>query len=119
MRKGDYVYSYDIKKISEFLLSKFDIDIDEKKVGEESFLMYKDEIDKALVSKALLGISPNSLYVYTCVYDNREDEWLVCVASDANTNQPLFLLCLKNGLKVYEEILIGGNDSGNDSKGTF
>ena len=107
--------NYNAEHFAIFMSLQFGIDVDEEQVGEESVLLYKEELDENLISKELLSITPDMVFVHTCVYDNEEDEWLVCVASDADTNQPLFLLCLKNGLKVYEEILIGGNDSGNDS----
>lgn len=113
------MYSFNVGQFIVFMSSQFDINVDEKQVGEDSVLLYKEEIDKSLISETMFSIVSEIVIVQSYVYDNEEYEWLVCVASDANTNQPLFLLCLKNGLKVYEEILIGGNDSGNDSKETF
>ncbi|MGX9806123.1 hypothetical protein ACV3PA_02690 [Exiguobacterium acetylicum] len=110
---------YSDKYFIKSLFLKFGIDIGNENVGEESILLDKEEIDEFLVSEELLIITPKVVMIHSYIYNNEEHEWLVCVASDANTNQPLFLLCLKNGLKVYEEILIGGNDSGNDSKETF
>ncbi|WP_188455458.1 hypothetical protein [Virgibacillus oceani] len=98
---------YKAEHFATFMSLEFDIDIDEKQVGEESVLLYKEELDKNLVSTELIGISPEMVLVHFCVYNTNEHEWLVCVASDADTNQPLFLVCLKDGMKVYEEILLG------------
>lgn len=98
-----------------FMLLQFGIDVDKEQVGEETVLLYKEELDENLISKELLSIIPEMVFVHTCVYDTEEHEWLVCVASDADTNQPLFLLCLKNGEKVHEEILLSGEENENDS----
>lgn len=88
-----------------FMELKFNIEIKEEQVVEESDLLYKEELDKELVSNYLLSIAPDMVLLYSCVYDTEENEWIVCVASDAYTSYPLFLICLKDGIKVYEEIL--------------
>nr|WP_206763826.1 hypothetical protein [Cytobacillus firmus] len=85
---------------------QYGVNVDEEQVGEETILLYKEELDENLVSEELLSIVPEMVMVYSCVYNNEEHEWLVCVASDADTNQPLFLICLKNGEKIYEEVLL-------------
>jgi hypothetical protein len=105
---------YNAEHFAIFMSLQFDIDVDEEQVGEESILLYKEELDENLISKELLSITPDMVFVHTCVYDNEEHEWLVCVASDADTNQPLFLLCLKNGERVHEEILLSGEENEND-----
>ncbi|MDW4528788.1 hypothetical protein R3398_20800 [Rossellomorea marisflavi] len=97
---------FNAENFSNFISSQFGIYVDEEQVGEESILLYKEELDENLVSEELLRIVPEMVLVHYCVYDNKEHEWLVCVASDANTNQPLFLICLKSGVKHYEKILI-------------
>ncbi|RPK03256.1 hypothetical protein BSBH6_02730 [Bacillus subtilis] len=51
-------------------------------------------------------MAPEKVLVYSYVFDNEGIEWLVCVASNADTNQPLFLICLKNGEKTHEEVLL-------------
>ncbi|MBL3647433.1 hypothetical protein [Bacillus sp. RHFS10] len=94
-----------------FMSLQFGIDVDEEQVGEESVLLYKDELDEKLVTGGLLTITPEMVMVHSCVYNNEEHEWLVCVASNADTNQPLFLVCLKNGEKIYEEILLQEKDN--------
>lgn len=94
---------YNAEHFSIFMSLQFDIEIEEEQVGEESVLLYKEELDKELISNALLGITPDMVLLHSCVYDTEENEWIVCVASDADTDYPLFLICLKDGKKVYEE----------------
>ncbi|MGG0889332.1 hypothetical protein [Cytobacillus horneckiae] len=94
-----------------FMSLQFDIDVDEGQVGEESVLLYKEELDVSLVSEELLTITPEKVIVHSCVYNNEEHEWLVCVASNADMNQPLFLICLKNGKKIHEEVLLRDKDN--------
>jgi len=102
---------YNAEHFAIFMSLQFGIDVDEEQVGEESVLLYKDELDEKLVTEELLSISPEMVLVHSCVYNNEEHEWLVCVASNADTNQPLFLICLKNGEKIYEEILLQEKDN--------
>lgn len=98
---------YNAKQFTTFMSSQFgiDIDIDKEQVGEESVLLYKEEIDENLVSDGLLRIIPERVLVHSFIYYNEVHEWMVCVASHADTNYPLFLICLKDGGRVYEEIL--------------
>ncbi|OZS79498.1 hypothetical protein CF394_00590 [Tetzosporium hominis] len=102
---------YNAEHFAIFMSLQFGIDVDEEQVGEESILLYKDELDESLVSEELLTITPEKVIVHSCVYNNEEHEWLVCIASDADTNQPLFLVCLKNDEKIYEEILLRDEDN--------
>ncbi|UYY93991.1 hypothetical protein OIU11_26995 [Bacillus cereus] len=103
---------YNAEHFAIFMSLQFCIDVDEEQVGEESVLLYKEELDDNLVSEELLNITPELVMVHSCVYNNEEDEWLVCVASNADTNQPLFLVCLKNGEKTHEEVLL--SEKGNE-----
>lgn len=84
---------YNAEHFAIFMSLQFGIDVDEEQVGEESVLLYKDELDEKLVTGGLLTITPEMVMVHSCVYNNEEHEWLVCVASNADTNQPLFLVC--------------------------
>ncbi|EMI14519.1 hypothetical protein C883_3272 [Bacillus stratosphericus LAMA 585] len=101
---------YNAEHFAIFMSLHFGIDVEEEQVGEESILLYKEELDENLVTEELLSISPEMVLVHSCVYNKEEHEWLVCVASDANTHQPLFLVCLKNGEKIYEEVLLRNED---------
>jgi hypothetical protein len=92
--------------------NQFGIDVDEEQVGEDSVLLYKEELDENLVSEELLKITPEMIIVHSYIYNDEEHEWLVCVASNADTNQPLFLVCLNNGEKIHEEVLLRDKDNG-------
>jgi hypothetical protein len=101
---------YNAEHFAIFMSLQFGIDVEEEKVGEESVLLYKEELDENLISEKLLSISSELVMVHSCIYINEEHEWLVCVASNADTNQPLFLICLKNGKKIHEEVLMRDKD---------
>ncbi|HDX9639388.1 TPA: hypothetical protein ROY14_001447 [Bacillus mobilis] len=88
-----------------FMKYKFSIDIDEEQVGEETMLLYKEDLDENLVSEILLAVTPDLVLVHTYVYNTEENEWMICMVSDANANYPLFLICLKDGEKIYEKLL--------------
>ncbi|MCO4852440.1 hypothetical protein [Bacillus vallismortis] len=102
---------YNTEHFAIFMSLQFGINVDEEQVGEESVLLYKEELDEKLVTEELLSISPKIVLVHSYVYNKEEHEWLVCVASDADTNQPLFLVCLKNDEKIYEEVLLRDEDN--------
>ncbi|ATI62542.1 hypothetical protein [Bacillus cereus] len=88
-----------------FMKYKFSVNIDEEQVGEETILLYKEDLDMNLMSEILLAVTSDSVLVHTYVYDTEENEWMVCRVSDADANYPLFLICLKDGEKVYEKLL--------------
>ena len=97
---------YSTEQFVIFMSFQFGIDINENEVGEESVLLYQEELDRNLISNELLSIAPEMVMMHYCVYEDKENEWIVCVASDADTNQPLFLVCLKDGKKIHEEVLL-------------
>ncbi|MEW9501143.1 hypothetical protein [Jeotgalibacillus marinus] len=102
------MYNYNVDDFRVFMLTQYGIEIDEKLVGEESVLLHKDELDDNLVSEQLLDATSEKVVVNTCVYETEENEWMFCVALDADTNHLLFLICLKDGERVYGEILKDG-----------
>lgn len=93
------------ENFSLFLFTRYDLEVNERQITEESQLLYRGELDKALISDETINVATELVLfeTYTCVID--EKEWIVCVASDADTSYPLFLYCLKDGIKIYEEIL--------------
>ncbi|WP_259416604.1 hypothetical protein [Bacillus toyonensis] len=97
--------SLELEGFCSFMKYKFSVEIDEEQVGEETILLYKEDLDKNLVSEILLAVTSDLVLVHTYVYDTEENEWMICVVSDANANYPLFLICLKNGEKIYEKLL--------------
>lgn len=93
------------ENFSLFLTTKYNIQVFENQIKEKSQLLYKDEIDKKTISNNLMEVATDLVLFETCTCIINKIEWIVCVASDADTNYPLFLICLKDGIKVYEEIL--------------
>lgn len=96
---------YSTEDFEIFMLLSYGIEVDEEKVKEEQFLLYKEELDKQLVSTDLLTKMPDLALIDVCVYVTDKNEWKVYVASDAHTYSPLFLICLRDGEKIYEEDL--------------
>ena len=88
-----------------FLFQQYRIQENEELVIEKSQLFYKEELDEEIISKQLIAVATDLVLFETCTCIINKIEWIVCVASDADTNYPLFLICLKDGIKVYEEIL--------------
>lgn len=87
------------------LFQKYDIQVNEEQIKEEAQLLYKNELDENIVTNKLRSVATDLVLFETCTCIINKIEWIVCVASDADTNYPLFLICLKDGIKVYEEIL--------------
>jgi uncharacterized protein YueI len=96
---------YNVEQFTIFMHINFGIRVDEGLVGEESVLLYKEELDEELVSEDFLRITSEIVLVHTYVYETKDHEWMVCVVSDANTNHPLYLVCLKDEKVVYKQLL--------------
>ncbi|HFK1768065.1 TPA: hypothetical protein ACGXGV_000358 [Bacillus paranthracis] len=97
---------FGIKQLKDFMEEKFDITIEINAVGEETVLLYHEELDENLISNNVLQILPNPVSFHTFIYED-ESEWIIGIALEAETNNPLFLVCLKDGVRVYEEVLLG------------
>lgn len=95
------------KQLKDFMKEKFGVEVEINALGEETVLLYHKELDEDLISDDMLQILPNLVSFHTYIY-NEESEWIIGIALDAKSNNPLFLVCLKDGLRVYEEILNKG-----------
>lgn len=93
------------ENFSLFLSTQYDLEVDERQVTVESELLYRDELDKVLISNDSINAATELVLFETYACMMNETEWVVCVASDADTSYPLFLYCLKDGVKIYEEVL--------------
>ncbi|KIU10060.1 hypothetical protein SC09_Contig28orf00226 [Bacillus subtilis] len=89
---------------------KFDVAVETDEVGEEAVILYHEEIDEELISIDVKQILPNPVSFQTYIY-NEVSEWIVGVATEAETNSPLFLVCLKDGERIYEEFLFKEKDN--------
>ncbi|MGW6190588.1 hypothetical protein ACWFRC_07535 [Bacillus cereus] len=96
---------YEITQFEAFMKEQFEVVVEIKEVGGETVLLYHNELDMHLIPKETLIKLPDPVLFQTYIYNN-ESEWIVGVAIEAETYNPLFLVCLKDGVKVYEELLI-------------
>lgn len=95
---------FGIEQLIGFMKNKFGVVIELNAVGEETVLLYHEELDEKLISEYVLQILPNPVSFHTYIY-NEESEWIIGIALGAETNNPLFLVCLKDGVRVYEKLL--------------
>ncbi|MFA1811153.1 hypothetical protein ACD650_18310 [Bacillus anthracis] len=95
---------FDFEQLIDFMEENFGVVVELNAVGEETVLLYHEELDEKLISVNVLEILPNPVLFHTCMY-NGESEWIIGIALEAETNNPLFLVCLKDGVRVYEEYL--------------
>ncbi|NEY18575.1 hypothetical protein G4D61_01145 [Bacillus ginsengihumi] len=100
---------FDIEQLKDFMEEKFGVAVELNAVGEETVLLYHEELDEELISEDVLQILSNPVLFHTYIY-NEESEWIIGIALEAETNNSLFLVCLKNGVRVYKELL---NEGGN------
>ncbi|WP_240490458.1 hypothetical protein [Oceanobacillus sp. E9] len=89
---------------------KFGVAVESDEVGEESVLLYHEELDEELISIDVKPILPNPVSFQTYIY-NEESEWIIGIATEVETNSPLFLVCLKDGKRIYEEVLLREKDN--------
>lgn len=96
---------FGIEQLINFMEEKFDLAVELNEVGEEMVLLYHEELDDKLISEDVIKLLPNPVSFHIYIY-NEEPEWIIGIALEAETNNPLFLVCLKDGEKIYEEILL-------------
>ncbi|HFJ9328947.1 TPA: hypothetical protein ACGW5B_002282 [Bacillus paranthracis] len=94
---------FGFEQLIDFMEEKFGIIVELNEVGEETVLLYHEELDEKLISEDVLEILPNPVSFQTYIY-NDESEWIIGVALGAESNNPLFLFCLQDGVRVYKEI---------------
>ena len=61
------MFYYNAEHFAPFMSLHFNIDVEEEHVGEESILLYKEELDENLIPKELLSITPDKVLINTCV----------------------------------------------------
>ncbi|SHN33707.1 hypothetical protein [Gracilibacillus kekensis] len=95
---------FDKKQLKDFMKERFSLTVDTRMIGEETVLLYHEELDESLISKDMLQQLPNPVLFQTYIY-NKQSEWIIGVALESETNNPLFLICLKDGERVYSRNL--------------
>ncbi len=81
---------------------KLDVAVVLDEVGQEAVLLDHDELDESLILEADLKLLPNPVLFQLYSYQ-AEHEWIVGVAMEEATYNPLFLVCLKDGERVYNQ----------------
>ncbi|MBB2483565.1 hypothetical protein H5P36_25870 [Bacillus sp. APMAM] len=99
---------FGIEQLIDFMEKKFGVAVELNAVGEETVLLYHEELDEQFVSEDVMQKLPNPVLFHTYIYTDKS-EWVIGIAIEAETNNPLFLVCLKDGVRVCEKLLIGGN----------
>lgn len=98
---------FGIEQLKDFMKAEFGVSVEVDMLGEETVLLCHDELDERLITAEMLQILPNPVSFHTYIY-NEESEWIIGIALEAKTNNPLFLVCLKDEVRVYEELLNEG-----------
>lgn len=98
------MYNFNKDKFAEFMQREYGILVDKRSVGEESIILFKDELDEELISKRQMKRLPEQLMIHMCSY-NEKSEWIVGVLCDVNAKFPLALICLKDSVQIYEKDL--------------
>ncbi|MFJ7725876.1 DUF960 family protein [Neobacillus sp. NPDC097160] len=106
---------FGIEQLKDFMEEEFGVAVKTNAVGEETVLLYHEELDEQLILEDVLQILPNPVLFQTYIY-NDESEWIIGIALEAETNNPLFLVCLKDEVKVYEKLLNKGEKSMNEQR---
>lgn len=100
---------FGIEQLKDFMEEKFGVAVEINAIGEETVLLYHEELDEELFSDDVLHKLPNPVSFHTYIY-NEESEWIIGIALEAETNNPLFLVCLNDGIRVYEKLLNEGEN---------
>lgn len=93
---------YSKEEVKMFMQAQFGLVIDVDRLAEEAVQLYLDELDYELVSPEFVENLPDPVIFQTYSYMD-EAEWIIGIALEAETNNPLFLVCLKDGVRVYEK----------------
>jgi hypothetical protein len=100
---------YSKEEVKMFMQAQFGLVIDMDRLAEEAVQLYLDELDYELISPELVKNLSDPVILQTYSYTD-EAEWIIGIALEAETNNPLFLVCLKDGARVYEKLLSEGKN---------
>lgn len=93
---------FDIEKFKSFMRDKLDVAVELDEIGQEAVLLDHDELDESLILETELKLLPNPVLFQLYSYQAKH-EWIVGVAMEEATYNPLFLVCLKDGERVYNQ----------------
>lgn len=100
-------YMFGIEQLIDFMKEEFGVAVESNEVGEETILLNHEELDEQIISEDVLQILPNPVLFQTYIYIEKS-EWIIGIALEAETNNPLFLVCLKDEVRVFEKLLNEG-----------
>ncbi|WP_226668703.1 hypothetical protein [Metabacillus litoralis] len=101
---------FNIEELKDFMEEKYGVAVKSDAVGEETVLLYHDEMDEEFISIDIKRILPNPVLFQTYIY-NEDSEWIIGIALEVSSNSPLFLVCIKDSEKIFEEVLLPKRDN--------
>ena len=93
---------FGIEQLIDFMGEKFGVAVESNEIVEETVLLNHEELDEKLISEDVLQILPNPVSFHIYIY-NAESEWVIGIALETETNNPLFLVCLKDGRRFISK----------------
>ncbi|MCM3116319.1 hypothetical protein M3610_13520 [Neobacillus sp. MER 74] len=95
---------FGIELLKDFMKEQFGVAIDTVRLAEESVQLYLEELDKEIVPPTVHDYLPDLVVFQTYSYFD-DSEWIIGIVLEAETNNPLFLVCLKDGRRIYQQLL--------------
>lgn len=92
------------EQFSIYMQLEFNLKISESDVVEESVFLKKEEIDNELINQNLLNLFDDEVRLDMCEYNFKNEEWLIAVAHDVTSDEPLFLICCRNNKVIRTQI---------------
>ncbi len=92
------------QELINFMKEQFGVKIDITRLVEESVQFYLKELDEEIVPPTVHDYLPDPVVFQTYSYFD-ELEWIIGIALEAETNNPLFLVCLKDGRSISQQLL--------------
>jgi len=93
---------FSVREFIDFMKEKFNVAVEINAVGEESVLLNHEEVDENLIPKEMLTSLPNPIQ-FNIYSINDEYEWILGTALTVDTYDPLYLVCLKDGERVFHQ----------------
>lgn len=94
---------YSKEQLKALIAAQFGIEINVNFIGEEAVQFFHEEFDEDIIPKEVLEVLPNPVVIETYSYVDKS-EWIVGIALEAESNRPLYLFCLQDDVRVYQEI---------------
>lgn len=95
---------YSNEQFMMFLEEQFEVKVDIDQIGSESVMLSKEELDDNLIPKEVYPYLPDPVLFQLFVYEE-DIEWIVGVALEEATYNPLFLVCIKDGERDHYQMV--------------